>query len=144
MRRVPLQVAPPSIRLRRPPRGSAPSVPRAVRRLQTVPGAPSARHEVAAVTRMLHDAELDQWSTDQDGVRVRIARGRRSGPHFNCFGLDDHQDGFPVAPHAPRPDPEDSISGRQFQPFGSRPPQDCELLPQGEVFQSGLHTWLTP
>src|SRR5215467_7545674 len=24
--------------------------------------------------------------------------------------------GFPVAPHAPQPDPEDSISGRQFHP----------------------------
>ena len=57
-------------------------------------------------------------------------------PGDNCFGLDDHQGGFPVAPHAPQPDPEDSISGRQFQPFGSRTPQDGKLLPQGEVFQS--------
>jgi CubicO group peptidase (beta-lactamase class C family) len=31
-----------------------------------------------------------------------------------------------------------SICGRQFQPFGSRPPQDGELLSQGEVFQSQL------
>src|SRR5215471_11007984 len=33
------------------------------------------------------------------------------------FSLDDRQGGFPVAPHASQPDPEDSISGRQFQPF---------------------------
>ena len=59
-------------------------------------------------------------------------------PGNHCCGLDDHQGGFPVVPHAKQPDPEDSISGRQFQPFGSRPPQDGELLPQGEVFQSQL------
>ena len=62
-------------------------------------------------------------------------------PGDNCFGLDDRQGGFPgfpVAPQAKQPDPEDSISGRQFQPFGSRPPQDGELLSQGEVFQSQL------
>src|SRR5215813_2803053 len=57
-------------------------------------------------------------------------------PGDNGFSLDDHQGGFPVAPHASQPDPEDSISGRQFQPFGSRTPQDGELLSQGEVFQS--------
>ena len=59
-------------------------------------------------------------------------------PGDNGFSLDDHQGGFPVAPQAKQPDPEDSISGRQFQPFGSRTPQDGELLPQGEVFQSQL------
>ena len=57
-------------------------------------------------------------------------------PVDNCFGLDYHQDGFPAAPHAPQPDPENSISGRQSQPFRSRTLQDGELLPQGEVFQS--------
>jgi hypothetical protein len=55
-----------------------------------------------------------------------------------CFGLDDHQGGFPPAPQAEQPEPEDSISGRQFQPFWSRTPLDGELLPQGEVFQSQL------
>ena len=54
----------------------------------------------------------------------------------NCVGLDDHQDRFPVAPHAPQPDPEDSVGCRYFEPIGSRPPQDGELLPQGEVLQS--------
>ena len=43
-------------------------------------------------------------------------------PGDNCFGLDDRQGGFPVAPQAKQPDPEDSISGRQFQPFWSRAP----------------------
>ena len=57
-------------------------------------------------------------------------------PGDNGFRLDDHQGGLPVAPHASQPHPEDSISGRQFQPFWSRPTQDGELLPQGEVFQS--------
>src|SRR5215471_14822065 len=38
-------------------------------------------------------------------------------PGDNGFSLDDHPGGFPVTPHASQPDPEDSISGRQFQPF---------------------------
>ena len=57
-------------------------------------------------------------------------------PSDNCVGLNDHQDRFPVAPQAPQPDPEESVGWRQFEPFGSRPAQDAELLPQGEVLQS--------
>lgn len=41
-------------------------------------------------------------------------------PGDNCFGLDDHQGGFPVATHAPQPDPEESVRGHQLQPFRSR------------------------
>src|SRR6266436_1021981 len=72
------------------------------------------------------------WLAAADSPRPEQAEAFTM-PGDNCFGLDDHQGGFPVAPHAPQPDPEDSISGRQFQPFGSRTPQDSELLPQGEV-----------
>ena len=57
-------------------------------------------------------------------------------PGDNGFRLDDHQGGFPVAPHASQPDPEDPVGWRQLQAFWSRPTQDGELLPQGEVFQS--------
>jgi len=57
-------------------------------------------------------------------------------PGDNGFRLDDHQGGFPVAPHATQPDPEDPVGGRQPQASWSRPTQDGELLPQGEVFQS--------
>jgi hypothetical protein len=42
-------------------------------------------------------------------------------PSDNCVGLNDHQGGFPVAPHSSQPDPEDSVGWRQLQPFGSRP-----------------------
>src|SRR6266446_3844344 len=57
-------------------------------------------------------------------------------PGDNGFSLDDHQGGFPVAPRASQPDPEDPVGWRQPQAFWSRPTQDGELLPQGEVFQS--------
>src|SRR5215472_15857286 len=57
-------------------------------------------------------------------------------PGDNGFSLEDHQGGFPVAPDASHPDPKDSIGWRQPQAFWSRTPQDGELLPQGQVFQS--------
>jgi hypothetical protein len=40
---------------------------------------------------------------------------------FNGFSLDDHQGGFPVAPHVSQPDPEDPVGWRQLQAFWSRP-----------------------
>jgi hypothetical protein len=54
-------------------------------------------------------------------------------PGDHGFGLDDQQGGFPVAPRASQPDPEDSVGWCQPQVFWSRPTQDGELLPQGEV-----------
>src|SRR3954453_12620523 len=50
-------------------------------------------------------------------------------PSDHCLGLDDQESGFPVRPQAPEPDPEDSIGGRQLQPFRRRTPQHGELLP---------------
>jgi len=41
---------------------------------------------------------------------------------------------IPVAPHVAPPDPEDSISSRQSQPFGNQAPQHGKLLSQGNVF----------
>src|SRR5215469_6726747 len=57
-------------------------------------------------------------------------------PGDNGFSLDDQQGGFPVAPHASQPHPEAPVGWRQLQACWSRPPQEGELLPQGEVFQS--------
>jgi len=78
-----------------------------------------------------------------DSPRPEQAKAFTMPGDYGC-GLDDHQGGFPVAPHAKQPDPEDSISGRQFQPFGSRPPQDGELLSQGEVFQTKFSRGFEP
>src|SRR5947209_18500471 len=54
-------------------------------------------------------------------------------PRDDRLGFDHDQSGFPVRPHAPPPDPEDSIGGRQLQPFRSRTPQHGQLLPQSPV-----------
>ena len=40
-------------------------------------------------------------------------------PGDNGFSLDDHQGGFPVAPHASQPHPEDPVGWRQLQAFWS-------------------------
>ena len=75
------------------------------------------------------------WLSAADFPRPEQAKAFTM-PGDNGFRLDDHQGGFPVAPHASQPDPEDPVGWRQLQAFWSRPPQDGELLSQGEVFQS--------
>ncbi len=41
-------------------------------------------------------------------------------PRHNGFSFDDHQDGFPIAPHSSHLDPKDPVGGRQLQAFWSR------------------------
>src|SRR4051812_129776 len=50
-------------------------------------------------------------------------------PSDDRLGFDNDQSGFPVRPQVPQPDPEDSIGGRQLEPFWRRTPQHGELLP---------------
>ena len=75
------------------------------------------------------------WLAAADFPRPEQAKALTM-PGDNGFRLDDHQGRFPVAPHVSQPDPEDPVGWRQLQSFWSRPTQDGELLPQGEVFQS--------
>src|SRR5712692_8708211 len=53
------------------------------------------------------------WLAAADSPRPEEAEAFTM-PGDNCFGRDDHQSGFPVAPHAPQPDPEDSRGGRRW------------------------------
>ena len=72
------------------------------------------------------------WLAAADFPRPQQAKALTM-PGDNGFSLEG---GFPVAPHVSQPDPEDPVGWRQLQSLWSRPTQNGELLPQGEVFQS--------
>ena len=93
-----------------------------------------AAHHPDQISNLLRHAG-PTWLAAADFPRPEQAKAFTM-PGDNGFSLDDDQGGFPLAPHASQPDPEDPVGWRQPQAFWSRATQDSELLPQGEVFQS--------
>src|SRR5579862_6311468 len=56
-------------------------------------------------------------------------------PADDSFGLHDDQDVGPTGPMVSQRGPEESVEKAQGRP-GAFPPQDCELLPKREDFES--------
>ena len=79
----------------------------------------NARCTPTRVIAAQHPDQISNLSRHAGATRLTTADSPRpeqaetlAMPSDDGIGLDDHQGRFPVTPHAPQPDPEDSVGAR--------------------------------